>query len=293
MKTRRPFLALVQLEIEQWFISSETPLIARLGLFGLLLAGNLLPAGLILFQRADGDFTLFLPVWLGVLLAFGISLTSSSCSSALIRDLWINMPSYFAPCAEFLGSRAISRQMRFRAKTAMLILLLVVPLALNLALVAWRVGESVVASDYDTSRRGGVVARPDLTSTEIPAASQRTDLAEMLARSRALLLDATNFCAASLWGAAAVVVLIQGFVGLLSRLWRAGGKLTVGVLLGLEMLTGILAPMLIAQLAHGAFVFRVGKLFSDNWLSLTVALVLLAVPVQLFCERQFAEQEVL
>lgn len=272
MKTRRPFLALVQLELSRSFSIYGNPLAWFLVV--VLLACNLMPALMLWLQPGQQFFLLVQEVWLFMTVAWWLPVLLMECSNSLMRGVWgifapIGIPA--AESHEFLSSRAIDLGLHFRAKTVMLAVFLVLPMLLNFALIC------VVTRQFPPDFTGYLNAVP----TDLPSVQP--------------MAIATAFSGAMVWASIAAIVLTQGYYGLVAAGFADRGTVRAALV--------ACAPVLLLGLVFIAFRFSfdpeadrvapVVQFFARHWFVFSVALVAVAVPVQRMCERRFAEQEVL
>ncbi|MEQ2009299.1 MAG: hypothetical protein ABMA26_21160 [Limisphaerales bacterium] len=273
MKTRSPFLALVNLELARSSTIYGNPLAWFLAVA--VLACSLMPALLLWLQPANPLFLLVHESWASMMMAWWLTLLIMECSNTLLRGVWgFLSPLWVPPAAnsdEFLSTRAIDRALHFRAKTAMLGVFIVLPVLLNFALVC------LGARQFPPGVASFVEATPASQSEAEP------------------LAVATAFGGTMIWAGAAAIVLMQGYYGLVSR-WSAGAGRLRGVLLACGPVVLGLAGFVFFRFSFDAEHDRLApvvRFIVRHWFALTVALVALAVVVQRFCERRFAEQEVL
>ena len=273
MKTRSPFLALVKLEVARSSTIYGNPLAWFLAVA--LLAGNLAPALLLWRQPENPLFLLCQESWATMTMWWWLWYLMAECSNSLVRGVW----SFLAPLGipsnydwnEFLATRAIDRALHFRAKTVMLAVFLVLPMLLNFGLIC------LGARQFPPSISAFVAAPP---ATQFETASVAT---------------ATAFAGAMIWASAAAIVLLQGYYGLVARLITNRRTVRAALLASLPI------PLALVGFYFCRFSFEseldrmapTVRLFARHWFGLTLALVALAVVVQRFCERRFAEQEVL
>ncbi len=273
MKTRRPFFALVQLELSRSATIFGNP-IAWL-LVVVLLAENVAPAFLLRFQPDHQFYLVVLEMWVFMMVAWWLVVLIMECSSSLAHGLWGVLEPLGVPAAaawqEFLSSRAIDRELLFRAKTLTLLAFLSLPLLLNLALV-------------------GVMARqfpPDLASFGNAAPDDLPSVAPVVI--------ATAFGGAMLWVSVAAIVVMQAYYGLVTQ-WFVERGTVRAALVACGPIFVVSFVCIVFRLSFDPETSRIAPLvqfFARHWLALTLALVALALPAQRMCERRFAEQEVL
>ena len=277
MKTRSPFLALMKLEVTRSSTLYGNPLAWILA--AVLLACNLIPALLIWLKPELPLFLLFQESWASMTIFWWLTILMAECSNTLVRGVWgVLAPLGIPPdhnWDEFLGTRAIDRALHFRAKTVMLAGVLVLPMLLNFGLIC------LVSRQFPPGINGFLGA-PPVSAFEAP-----------------MVEVATAFGWAMIWGSATAIVLAQGYYGLVSQWLAQRGTVPAAVLAFLPI------PLVLA----GFWVFRLDRAWESDWehdritpivcfiarhgVALKVALLALAVPVQRFCERRFAAQEVL
>ena len=273
MKTRSPFLALVKLELTRSSTIYGNPIASFL--MAVFVAVNISPALMLRFQPDNPLYLLVQETWASVMMWWWLWYLIVECSNSLVRGVW----GFLAPLGippnhdwnEFLATRAIDRALHFRAKTVMLGVFMVLPMLLNFALICFG------ARQFPPGISGFVETPP---ATQFEAASVAT---------------ATAFSWAMIWSSVAAIVLAQGYYALVSKL-ITNRRTVRGALLACF-------PILLASV--GFYVFRFTfelehdriaptvRFFARHWFGLTLALLMLAVVVQRFCERRFAEQEVL
>ncbi len=277
MKTCRPFFALLKLEVTRSSSIYGNPLAWILAVA--LLACNLIPAWLIWLKPEPPLFLLFQESWASTTIFWWLTILIMECSNTLVRGAWGVLAPLGSPpnhnWDEFLGTRAIDRALRFRAKTVMLAGWLTLPVLLNFGLIC------LVARQYPPGINGFLGA-PSASAFEAP-----------------MVEIATAFGWAMIWGSATAIILAQGYYGLASQWLARRGTVRAAVVALLPF------PLVLA----GFWFFRLDRAWESDWehdritpvvcfiarhgLVLTVALLALAVPVQRFCERRFAAQEVL
>ncbi len=270
---RSPFLALVRQEVGRSATVYGNPIAWFLAVA--LLAINIGPA-LVLWLRPEVPlFLLLQESWASMMMCWWLWFLIMECSNSLVRGVW----SFLAPLGipphhswnEFLATRAVDRALHFRAKTAMLVVFVVLPMLLNFGLIC------LVARQFPPDIRNFVDTPP---ATQFEAASVAT---------------ATAFAWAMVWASAAGIVLAQGYYGLVARLLTERGTVRAVCLACLPILLG-LAGFYVVRFSFESDQDRMAptvRFFARHWLELTLALLALAVVVQRYCEQRFAEQEVL
>jgi hypothetical protein len=272
MNARNPFCALLRLELGRSSTVYGNPLACLL--MAVLLACNLMPA-LIVWFRPDMPLVLLVhEAWVSLLLFWWMTTLIMECSNSLVRGVW----GFLEPLGirpgdweEFLATRAIDRGLHFRAKTVMLAVVMVFPMVLNLVLI-W-----VATRRHPPGMSGFLGATndelPDLAAADIAVA----------------------FGFAMIWLSGAVIVLVQGYYGMVSKC-LARRRSVAGAVMACGPLALMFAVLIVCRPNLELGLDRVAPLvryFGQHWLGLTAALIALAVPLQRFCERRFAEQEVL
>ncbi len=106
------------------------------------------------------------------------------------------------------------------------------------------------------------------------------------------VLRSRDFAVWLIWAAVAAITVVQGCYGLISKLLvKRNRRLAAFVAALVPSASMVAIPLCVAsepELFQEPFIF-----FAEHWLPLTLALGVLAFLVQRFCERRFAEQEVL
>lgn len=268
MKTRSPFLALVKWEFSVFFLSGSS-LLGWATQFVFLGAG-VAPALMLWLQPGRWPSQIFLWLWADLVVVSWLATLSMEYSTALLREVgligWMSPAKSNLPFDEFLASRAIDRSLHFRAKSTMLALVLVLPLLLNSILIALVTGKLTL----------DITGFLSLSSEEL--FEQATG-------------DAVAALAyAVLWASAAAIVSAQAYYGLASKLFSGRGISRVVLMAGFPAFLAMLAGRFMLMPDDLA---RAVQAFAAHWLMFTLALLALALPVQRFCERRFAEQEVL
>ena len=308
MKTRSPFLALVKFELFRLWHNFGTP---GYLMWVLWFALSLMPAifligGLSSNNPDYGDvFFVVMGVWAGVMFGW-LFLLGFQCSFALMREARSVFPLSTVPddhADEFFGTRAVNPRILFRAKTLALAVVIIAPLLVNVA-------ASLPFADYFLLENShGFVLRklwPRQPSwilepngfgygdlDEINQAKNLVMFIGSVPREAAVIeRGPTVFAIWLSWGAVAVITLVQGYYGLVSRFLAKQSQRMAAFAAALVPGASLLAlPLFLAsdrRPCQEAFIF-----FAEHPLPLTLALGLLAIFVQRFCERRFAEQEVL
>ena len=272
MKTRSPFLALVKLELTRSATIYGNPI--AWFLMAALVAVNISPALMLRFQPDNPLHLLGQEVWASMMMMWWLWYLTLECSNSLVRGVWgLLAPLGLAPnydWHEFIGTRAIDRALHFRAKSVMLVAFTVLPMLLNFALIC------VVAGQFP----------PGISAfVEPPPASQFVD---------ASVATTTAFAMVMIWASGAAIVLAQGYYGLVSKLLTDRRTIRGAVMACLPVLFAV-AGFAVFQVSFESERDRIAptvRFFARHWFVLTLALLALAVVVQRFCERRFADQEV-
>lgn len=294
MKTRSPFLALLKFEVFAGWAVMPWP--ARLLIAVLMLGPSLFPAMLILTRQVTFDFYAMMEIWACSLFLIWTMALGVAFATALVRELWTNVPITAPRWDEFLGTRAINRRMQFRAHTTWMALLFVAPLALNFAVVAWSTAYPELALEPERTGRREIVhvTRFAVGGSQNVVSWRDSDAVRSVASG--VLRDASNFTGAVLWAGAATLLALQAYYGLVSRWHRGRGQIAAALLCIVPLLAGMLPTALMNRFwtgGYGSFTSKAGSLFAEHWLAATLALAAFALVTQPFCERRFAEQEVL
>ncbi len=270
---RSPFFALVRQEVGRSATVYGNPIAWFLAVA--LLASNIGPA-LVLWLRPEVPlFLLLQESWASMMMCWWLWFLIMECSNSLVRGVW----GFLAPLGipanhswnEFIATRAIDRALLFRAKTVMLGVFMVLPMLLNFGLIC------MVARQFPPDIRSFLDTPP---ATQFEAASVAT---------------ATAFAWAMVWASAAAIVLAQGYYGLVAKLITHRRTVRGALMAGLPILLGLIGFYVVRfsfESEHDRMAPTV-RFFARHWSGLTLALLALAVVVQRFCERRFAEQEVL
>ena len=272
-QSRSPFLALLKLEVLRCSSIYGNPLAWIL--WTVLMGCSVAPA-LVLWLDPENLFVLLVQeVWGSMMMFWWVFYLIGECSNSLVRGVWgFLAPLGFPPnhnSDEFLSTRAIDRSLHFRAKTTMLAVFLVLPMVLNFILIC------VVTRQYPPGISSFVDA-PVIDPYKAPRVAV-----------------VTTFGWAMIWLSTATIVLAQGYYGLLATLVAQRGTIRALVMASV--------PVLVAIAGFGVFrlsfawehdrIAPVVQFIVRHGLLLTLALAALAVPIQRFCERRFADQEVL
>lgn len=271
-QTRNPFLALVKLELTRSSTIYGNPI--AWFLLAALLAVNISPALMLRFQPDNPLHLLGQETWASMMVMWWLWFLILECSNSLVRRVWGFLAPLGIPATydwhEFLSTRAIDLGLHFRAKTVMLAVFMVLPMLLNFALICG------VARQFPP----GISAFTEPTSTR-----QFED---------ASVATSTAFALAMIWASGAAIVLAQGYYGLVSRLLTDRRTIRGAVMACLPVLFAV-AGFAVLQVSFESERDRIApavRFFVRHWFVLTVPLLGLAVVVQRFCERRFAEQEV-
>jgi hypothetical protein len=273
MNIRSPFLALVKLELTRSSTIYGNPI--AWFLMAALVAVNISPALMLRFQPDNPLYLLGQETWASMMMMWWLWYLIAECSNSLVRGVWGFLALLGIPATydwhEFLGTRAIDRTLHFRAKTAMLVAFVVLPMLLNFVLIC------AVTRQFPPGIGAFVEATP---------ASQFVD---------ASVATTTAFAMAMVWAGAAAIVLAQGYYGLVSRLLTDRRTIRGAVMACLPVLFAV-AGFAVFQVSFESERDRIAptvRFFARHWFELTLALLAFAFVVQRFCERRFAEQEVL
>lgn len=272
-QTRSPFLALLKWEVTRSATIYGNPLAWFLA--AALLSCSVMPALVLWLHPNHPLFLLVQESWASMMMFWWLCVLIMECSNTLLRGVWgFLSPVWIPPVAnsdEFLSTRAIDRALHFRAKTVMLGVFIVLPVLLNFALIC------LVARQFP----------PDISPfVEVPPVTQFEP---------ASVATATAFAWAMIWTSAASIVLTQGYYGLVSRLITNRSSARGALMACLPVLLACVGFFVI-RFSFESELDRMAptvRFFARHWFVFTLALLALAVVVQRFCERRFAEQEVL
>ncbi len=271
-QTRSPFLALVKLELTRSATIYGNPI--AWFLMAALVAVNISPALMLRFQPDSPLHLLGQETWTSMMMMWWLWYLIVECSNSLVRGVW----GFLAPLGipanydwhEFIGTRAIDRALHFRAKTVMLATFMVLPMMLNFVLICG------IARQFPPSISAFMEPTPASQFEDAPVATS------------------TAFAMAMIWASVAAIVLAQGYYGLVSKLLTDRRTVRGAVMACLPVLFAV-AGFAVFQVSFESERDRIAptvRFFTRHWFVLTVALAALAVVVQRFCERRFAEQEV-
>jgi len=231
-----------------------------------------------LFASFDGAFSLMACWWLAMVQAF--------LATAFLPGVGVAVDNFGA--LEFLFTRAIDRRRLYRARAAALFLLVLTPLFLNLLVSPW-----------EPQLKLGVEAFNPAT-----AASQEARYLEAFPGSHSLAVQpparpgpivlrhgTETFAAWLVWSVSLGFLAMQTYCGLLARHAKPGQWRNLALQFApmVVLLCGALcAAKIWVNPCEQTFLF-----FARHLVALTLGLVLLVPFVQAFCERRFADLEIL
>ncbi len=267
MKTRHPFLALLKMEFLRSSMAGQHPFYLLVPL--ILFIVCVTPALQLWLQPQRADTLVVLTIWAMLMTLCSLILLSVECPVALARQMWGVLPGTVVPnynWDEFVSSRAIDRRLHFRAKTVMFALVLVLPHAFNVALVC------LISGQFPASAHG--IAQATSVNSLVVSNTEAT----------------AAFAYGVFWASAAVIVLAQGYSALTARLV---GQSKPGIILAVGLPVVLMTLSIPRMIMNDEFILSLARFFVAHWLPLTALLFALALPVQWYCERCFADQEVL
>lgn len=268
MKIRSPFLALVKMKFVRSSTVAGNPCAWAVPV--ILLGVNVTPALILWLDPQRTSVLVTLDVWAVMILLSSLVLLSVEGPIALVRGMWGLLPASAVPAYnwdEFVSSRAIDRALHFRAKTTMLGLVLVLPQVINLGLVC------LVTRQFPP----GTTVMLDQWAVDLHFVSNADAIAA--------------FAYSEIWASSAAIVFAQGHFAFVSKCVARGNIFINALAVGLPTLLFVLATPWVR--GHLEIFSIAASIITAHWLVLTLTLLALAVPVQRFCERSFAEQEVL
>ena len=275
MKTRSPFLTLVKFELSLVFTSFGGVLECFMAVS--LVGVHLMPGLVLLFQPERGDFLLVLNGWAALIVFLWVAMLCGGCATTLLREYWDALTPSAWRCSEwneYVFTRALDRRICFRAKSVMLVVVVVVPALLNLGSLCLVSGTLVPG--VAGFARLDVGQRFESFSVSAPAAD-----------------SSAAFGYAMLWASMAIFVVAQGYYALVSRLVAGRGAVVIGIAAALPVVVSGVALLLMFDPFEHPVPVRAAHFFIGHWVPMTLALPPVALLVQWFCERRFAELEVL